>query len=306
MSVLTEQIMNALLLGCMYTVAAIGFSLFFGVIDTVVFCVGDIAISGAFALLLLYTVAAATGLATVLPLWLLAAILILGGALLCAVLSVAAHRVAIKPFERSSTLMPLLTTIALGVVLRELLGLFYPQGRNPQLFPSLMPSGNLFGVGLLSYRNLIIIGVTLLMLTLLFWFVTRTKMGRSMQAIAQNKEAAQMIGINLGATITLTFLIGGLMLGIGGFLIGSYYNIVRFDMGALYGVKGFSAAVVGGLGNIYGAIVGAMIIAFIEVFVTGFVRGGAAYGSVVAFLAVVFFIIFKPEGILGEKTVEKV
>lgn len=298
--------MNALLLGSCYALAAVGFSLFFGVIDTVVFCVGDIAIAGAFALLLLFGIATATGLATALPLWLLALVLVLGAGVLCAVLAVLAHRIAIKPYENTSGLIPLLTTIALGVVIRELIGLFYPQGRNPQAFPSLLPRGALFDLSVLSYRNLIIIGITLAILTLLFLVVTRTRVGRSMQAIAQNKEAARMVGINLGAVITFTFALGGLLLAIGGFLIGSYYNIVRFDMGAMYGVKGFSAAVVGGLGNTYGAIVGAMVIAFVEVFVTGYVPGGTAYGSLIAFLAVVFFIVFKPEGILGEKTVEKV
>jgi len=305
-SVLAEQIMNAVLLGCCYTLAAVGFSLFFGVIDKVVFCVGDIAISGSFALLVLNGTVAALGLAGVLPAWALVLLLVAGSALLCAALSVVSYRVAIKPYENGSTLIPLLTTIALGVVIRELIGLFYPQGRNPQSFPDLMPRGALFDIGILSYKNLIVIGVTLGLLTLLYLFVTRTKLGKAMQAIAQNREAARTVGIDLSKTITLTFVLGGLLLGIGGFLIGSYYSIVRFDMGSMYGVKGFSAAVVGGLGNTYGAIVGSMVIAFVEVFVTGYVPGGTAYGSVFAFLVLVLFIVFKPEGILGEKHIEKV
>ncbi|HWI52486.1 MAG TPA: branched-chain amino acid ABC transporter permease, partial [Symbiobacteriaceae bacterium] len=262
MSVLAEQIMNAVLLGCCYTLAAVGFSLFFGVIDKVVFCVGDIAISGSFALLVLNGAVAALGLTGVLPFWALVLILVAGSALLCAALAVVSYRVAIKPYENSSTLIPLLTTIALGVVIRELVGLFYPQGRNPQPFPDLLPHGALFGLSILSYKNLIIISMTLGLLTLLYLFVTRTKLGRAMQAIAQNREAARTVGINLGTTISLTFVLGGLLLGIGGFLIGSYYSIVRFDMGSMYGVKGFSAAVVGGLGNTFGAIVGSMVIAF--------------------------------------------
>jgi len=305
-SVFTEQVMNALLLGSCYTLAAIGYSLFFGVIDTVVFCVGDIAIFGAFGVLAFYSLAVAGGLMAGLPMWLLTLAVVLGGTMLCALLSVATHRVGVKPFEGRPSLMPLLSTIALGVVIRELIGLFYPQGRNPHVFPRLLPAGAVLNTATLSYRNIIILGVTLSLLTLLFLFVNRTKTGKSMQAISQNKEAACMIGINPGAIVTLTFVIGGLLLGIGGFLIGSYYSIVRFDMGALYGLKGFSAAVVGGLGNTYGAIVGSMLIAFVEVFVSGYIPGGTAYASVFAFLVVVAFMIYKPEGILGEKTVEKV
>ncbi|MCL5046065.1 MAG: branched-chain amino acid ABC transporter permease [Actinobacteria bacterium] len=303
---MAEQLMNALLLGASYTLAAIGYSLFFGVADTVIFCAGDIAIFGSFSVLLLYALAVALGLFASLPAWLAALMVILGGAILCALLSLLAQWAAVKPFERAPALMPLLSTVAFGVLIREALGLFYPQGRNPQVFPTLLPKGALLGVSVLSYRNLIILGVTLLLLTALFWLVTRTRIGLSMQALSQNREAALMIGVNPGLVATFTFVLAGVLLGIGGFLIGSYYSIVRFDMGAMYGLKGFSAAVVGGLGNIYGAIVGSMLIAFVEVFVSGYVPGGTAYASVFAFVVVVLFMVFKPEGILGEKIVQKV
>ncbi len=306
MPVLAEQIMNALLLGACYTLAAVGYSLFFGVIDTVIFCVGDIAIVGSFSVLALFTIASGLGLFATMPQWMVAALVIAGGAALCALVSLLTRAVAVQPFRNAPALMPLLSTIAFGVVIREMIGLFYPQGRNPQVFPALLPAGSPLGSDLLSYRNLIILGVTLGLLTALFWFVTKTKIGLSMQAISQNREAAMMIGVNPEKIVALTFILAGVLLGIGGFLIGSYYNIVRFDMGAMYGLKGFAAAVVGGLGNIYGAIAGSMLIAFIEVFATGFIPGGTAWASILAFSVVVLFMIFKPEGILGEKTIQKV
>jgi len=306
MGVFGEQLMNAILLGCSYTLVAIGFSLFFGVMDAIVFCSGDIAIFGAFCVLMFYSLAVSLGLFAIFPFWLAVILVIICSAVVSGLLGIITHKISIKPFEGAPILMPLLSTIALGVVIREAIGLFFPQGRNPQVFPNLLVKGSLFNINSLSYRNLIMIAVTIFMLAVLFWFLNRTKTGLSMQSVSQNKEAAQMIGVNIRVIVTMTFVIGGILLSIGGFLIGSYYNIVRFDMGSMYGIKGFSAAVVGGLGNIYGAIVGGMLMAFVEVFVSGYIPGGTAYASIFAFLVVVLFMIFKPEGILGEKTIEKV
>lgn len=311
---------SALLLGCTYTLIAVGFSLFFGVMDVVVFCCGDIAIFGAFSIMGAYVVLAGTGLFTTLPHLLCVLLLLLIGAAFCAALGLIAYRFSIKPFSRSSELMPLLSTIALGTVIKEVLGLlFMPvvnasavaaggenalkvvSGRNPQGFPEL-----LFPNGTINLRYITIIGVTVLMLLLLFLFLNKTKIGLSMQAVSQNKELSLMAGINVSRTIVATFIIGGLLLAISGFLVGNYQKIMSFDNGAMYGAKGFSAAVVGGLRNTWGAVIGGMLLAFVEVFVSGYIPNGAAYSTIVAFVVVVVFIIFKPEGIIGEKTVEKV
>jgi len=307
MSLVMSQILNAVMLGCTYSLVAIGFSLFFGVMDVVVFCAGDVAIFGAFSILAIVTMTVLQPvLDTFLPQYVTIFLLVSFSAVATAALMLLMYKLVIKPFEGKSALMPLLSTIAAGIALSELIGIFYPQGRNPQAFPQLLSSDVMVLGGMMSERNAIIILSTIALVTLLYWFVNKTKLGLAIQAVSQNKEAAIMIGINRQLSITVTFLIGGLILGIGGFLVASYSNIVRFDMGAMYGLKGFSAAVVGGLGSIYGAIVGGMIIAFIEVFVSAFIPGGTAYASVAAFLMVVVFILFKPEGIIGEKSVEKV
>ncbi len=307
MSLVMSQILNAVMLGCTYSLVAIGFSLFFGVMDVVVFCAGDVAIFGAFSILAIVTMTVLQPvLDTFLPQYVTIFLLVSFSAVATAALMLLMYKLVIKPFEGKSALMPLLSTIAAGIALSELIGIFYPQGRNPQAFPQLLSSDATVLGGMMSERNAIIILATIVLVTLLYWFVNKTKLGLAIQAVSQNKEAAIMIGINRQLSITVTFLIGGLILGIGGFLVASYSNIVRFDMGAMYGLKGFSAAVVGGLGSIYGAIVGGMIIAFIEVFVSAFIPGGTAYASVAAFLMVVVFILFKPEGIIGEKSVEKV
>ncbi|MDN5344065.1 MAG: branched-chain amino acid transport system permease protein [Clostridia bacterium] len=302
-----SQLMNAIMLGCTYALVAIGFSLFFGVMDVVVFCAGDVAIFAAFAITALVSIAGLYAtLNGILPSFVSVILIIIAGASITGLLMLLMYRTVIKPFEGKSSLMPLLSTIAAGVALRELIGIFYPQGRNPQTFPQLLPAGTLANFALFSWRNIIIILATVVLVALLYLFVNKTKTGLSIQAVSQNKEAAIMIGINWQQIVLITFLVGGFILGIGGFLVASYYDVVRFDMGAMYGLKGFCAAVVGGLGNVYGAIVGGMLIAFVEVFVSAFIPGGTAYANVVAFLMVVVFILFKPEGVIGEKSVEKV
>ncbi len=315
-----DLVFSAILLGCTYTLVAIGFSLFFGVMDVVVFCCGDIAIFGTFAILGAYTIMQSVGMVGAWPLLFVILSLLIIGAVICAALGLLAHRVSIKPFEKANALMPLLSTIALGTVIKELIGLFFMpitnglstavagadavlvvSGRNPQGFPALLSLG-----GSITTRNIIIVAVTAGILLLLFFFLNKTKMGLSMQAISQNKELSLMTGINVSRTIVITFVIGGIILSLGGFLLGSYQTMMSFSNGSMYGVKGFSAAVVGGLRNTWGAVLGGMLLAFVEVFIAGYIPGGSAFSSIIAFVVVVLFIIFKPEGIIGEKTVEKV
>ncbi len=320
MGQIQSLIVSAILLGCTYTLVAIGYCLFFGVLDVVVFCCGDIAIFGAFSIIGTYTVLYSAGIYQALPMEISLLLILLLSALFCVMLGLIAYRTSIKPFEKSSTLMPLLSTIALGTVIKEVLGLvFRPTvngiskavavekplevvgGRNPQGMPKLIA-----GSGTIEQRNLIIICVTVAMLVALFLFLNKTKIGLSMRAVSQNKELALMTGVNVKRVITTTFMIGGVLLAVGGFMLGSYQTIIRFDGGSMYGSKGFSAAVVGGLKSIWGAVVGGMLLGFVEVFASYYIPSGTQYANIIAFLVVIIFIVFKPEGIIGEKTVEKV
>ncbi|HDQ13364.1 MAG TPA: branched-chain amino acid ABC transporter permease [Sediminispirochaeta sp.] len=305
---LYAQIINAVMLGCTYSLVAIGFSLFFGVLDTVVFCTGDVAIFSSFSVVLLVQITALYALLIGLfnPFFSIL-ITVLLAAVITAALMVIMYQLVIKPFENKSSLMPLLSTIAAGIALRELIGIFFPQGRNPRSFPELLSMERIFeALPGISWRNGIIILATILIVALLHWFINKTKIGLSIQAVSQNREAATMVGINRNLVIYVTFIVGGLILGFSGFLIGSYYSVIRFDLGASFGLKGFSAAVVGGLGNLYGAIVGSMLIAFAEVFVSAYIPGGTAYAGIAAFVLVLLFILFKPEGVLGSRSIEKV
>lgn len=321
MEMFSSLLVSAILMGCTYTLVAIGYCLFFGVLDVVVFCCGDIAIFGGFSIIGAYTILYCAGAIQTMPAIVAVFVMLAIAAALCAGLGLIAYHFSIKPFERSSTLMPLLSTIALGVVIKEVLGLIFQPvvngvaagvtkvtdpisvvgGRNPQAMPNLIaPNGST------DERNLIIIAVTLVILVALFLFLNKTKIGLSMQAISQNKELALMTGVNVKRTITATFVIGGILLSVGGFLLSSYQTIIRFDGGAMYGSKGFSAAVVGGLKNTWGAVIGGMLLGFVEVFTAGYIPGGTQYQNIIAFLVVILFIVFRPEGIIGEKSVEKV
>jgi branched-chain amino acid transport system permease protein len=215
--------------------------------------------------------------------------------------------VVIKPFRHAPLLMVLVATVALGTIIRETLRLFYPQGSNPQIFPSLLPEGG-FALGGLTirYDNLVIFLSTVALITAVFFFVQRTRIGMAIRAISQDMEGATMMGINLNTTVAVTFLLGSALGALAGILNGAYIGIIRFDMGLMGGIKGFSAAVVGGLGNIYGAIFGGLLLGLVETFASALIPGGTAYKDVFAFLVVIFFLVFKPSGILGEKVYEKV
>lgn len=302
-----QQIINALLLGCNYALIAMGFSLFFGALNVVHFSHGDVCILGSFLLLVLYKVLIASGLLDFLPLGGRILITVLSAALLTGLIGALLEKVVIKPFRNAPLLMVLVATVALGTIIREALRLFYPQGSNPQIFPSLLPEGG-FALGGLTirYDNLVIFLSTVALISAVFFFVQRTRTGMAIRAISQDMEGATMMGINLNTTVAVTFLLGSALGALAGILNGAYIGIIRFDMGLMGGIKGFSAAVVGGLGNIYGAIFGGLLLGFVETFASALVPGGTAYKDVFAFMVVIFFLVFKPSGILGEKVYEKV
>lgn len=297
---------NALLLGCTYTLIAIGFNLFFGALNVVHFSHGDVCILGAFMTLILYSLFKFLGLLA-LPAFLYIPLLIVLAMIVTGFIGVFFERVVIKPFRYAPLLMVLVATVALGIVVRETVRLSFPHGSNPQIFPRILPQKS-FMVGdvLLRIDSLIIFGITLFLISMMFLFIQRTRMGAAIRAISQDGEAAMMMGINMDRTVAATFLLGSALGAVAGILIGAYNNIIRFDMGLMGGVKGFSAAVVGGLGNVYGAIIGGLILGFVETFAAAFIPRGTPYTDVLAFLVVIFFLVFRPSGILGEKVYEKV
>jgi branched-chain amino acid transport system permease protein len=302
-----EQIMFALMLSSTYALISVGFTLFFGAINIVHFSHGDVAMLGSFIGIILYGVLTLTGILGVFPFWVSALIIIGVTCILVGLTGALFERAAIKPFRRSPLLMVLVATIALGIVIRESVRLFYPQGSNPQVFPQILPAGSFhLGELVVRWNHVLILLISILLIVLMVLFINRTKTGVAIRAISQDMEAANLMGINSDRIIAATFLLGSILAGLAGVLIGSYQTVVRFDIGLMGGIKGFSAAVVGGLGNFYGAIVGSVILGFVESLVSAYVPGGAPYKDVFAFLIVIFFLVFRPAGVIGKAVPVKI
>ncbi|MBI1963371.1 MAG: branched-chain amino acid ABC transporter permease [Candidatus Rokubacteria bacterium] len=292
------------MLGVMYALIAVGFTLFFGVLDVIHFSHGDIFMLGAFAglsALLGLKAAGVAGAALALPLAFAAAMLVTG------LVGVAAERVCVKPLARSSPLMTLLATLSLGLVLRESVLIFYPRGADPKPFPQLLPQGGVEVGGVaIRYENLAILAIGFAAMIAVDRIINRTRMGAAIRAVAQDPEAAQMMGVNLDRTVDATFFLGSALAAVAGILSGLYYSEIHFIMGITGGVIGFSAAAIGGLGNVYGAIVGGLLFGVLQTTAAALIPRGSEFRDVVAFAVVMLFLVFKPSGILGEKSVERV
>ena len=304
LELLLQQALNGLMLGVMYALIAVGFTLFFGVLDVIHFSHGDIFMLGAFAGLTALAGLGAVGVgapAVALVLAFAGSILVVG------FLGVLAERVCVRPLARSSPLMTLLATLSLGLVIREAVLIFYPRGADPKLFPQLLPAGGfeLGGVAI-RYENLAILAIALLAMVSVDLLINHTRMGAAIRAVAQDPEAAQMMGVNLDGTVDLTFFIGSGLAAIAGILSGLYYSEIHFVMGVSGGVIGFSAAAIGGLGNVYGAILGGLLFGMVQTLSAALIPRGSEFRDVVAFAVVMLFLIVRPSGILGEKRVERV
>ncbi len=303
--VIVQQLVNWLVLASIYTLLAIGFSLLFGVLDIVHFSHGDVSLIAPFVALAIFQalLASAAGLGSgpALLAACLIAVAAVGG------LGVVIEKVVIRPFAAAPSLMVLVATVALGIVLRELIRHLFPQGSNPHAFPSPLGGTALWLAGVpVSWFVLLDLGLTLLILVAIFAFLRFTPMGICIRAVAQDREAAMMMGIDAARTFRATFFIASAIGAIAGLFFATHVGVVRFDFGILAGLMGFSAAVVGGLGSVFGAVIGGLLLGGIETLAQAVVPGGTAYRQVFAFLLVILFLVFRPSGILGRQVVEKV
>ena len=302
---LAQFIMNGLMLGMMYALVAVGFTLFFGVLDIIVFSHGDTVMVGAFAGLGTYV-----WLQSVYPdietvwlcLWVVAASL-----LAVCLLGVVLARGLIMRLRSSPPLNTLLATMMLGTVLREAIRLFYPDGSNPQPFPRLLPDTSwlLGGVTVRLDSVLLFVG-GLLIIGGIHVLINKTKLGMAVRTVAQDSEAAQLMGVNFSFIVLLTFALGSGVAAFAGLMNGIYYNEINFGMGVLLGAIGFSAAVIGGLGNIYGAIIGGFVFAFLQTVGAVALPFSSAYKDVFAFAVVIVLMAIRPTGFLAERSSQRV
>lgn len=301
---LVQQLVNWITLGCIYALLAIGFSLIFGVLNVIHFSHGDVAMTAPFiALALVPALAPAIGMWA--PLDLIAAIV--AAIAVVGLIGIALDKVVIRRFRDAPAMMALVATVALGIVIRELIRHLYPQGSNPHAFPRLV-SGVAFHVGNVpvNWFALLVVGLTVALVALLFVFLSRTLLGLRIRAASEDRIVARMMGIRDGRVFRTTFFIASAIGAVAGLLFASYAGVTRFDFGIMAGLLGFSAAVIGGLGSMPGAIVGGLIIAGIEVLAQTFVPDGASYRLVFVFVLVIVVLVFRPTGLLGRAVMEKV
>ena len=300
-----QQFLNALGLGIMYALIAVGFTLFFGVIEVVNFAHGEVFMLGAFVALLSVGLITSIGLTMgSLPFFLAILILVLlaGG-----IFGVLLEKFIVRPMRSAPDIMTLLITLGVSIVMRESVMLFVPNGRNPQPFPKLfeMESIKIGGV-LIKPETILCIILSAVLISGLYYIIEKTTFGRYIRATAQDREAAMMMGINVKKIFIITLALGSALGAVAGMMNGLSYGIIKFNMGFAAGIKGFAAAVVGGLGNVYGAIAGGMLLGFLEIFVVSTIPDGSSYQDLISFVIVILCLVFRPAGIFGERAYEKV
>ena len=301
---LAQFIMNGLMLGMMYALVAVGFTLFFGVLDVIKFSHGDVLTVGAFAGLATYL---GLNQLVVLAPFAQVIIILLAAMLSMALLGALIARYFVLPLKSAPALNTLLITLMLGTVLREGIRLFYPQGANPKPFPALLPDqAYTFGNFTLRLENIIMLMAGAAMIIGVSLVINKTRLGLAIRAVAQDEETARTMGINFTLIVLVTFAIGSALAGFAGVMNGLYYNEINFGMGLLLGAIGFSAAIVGGLGNIYGAILGGFLFAFLQTIGAVALPFASAYKDVFAFGVVILLMAWRPTGLLSERVSERV
>jgi branched-chain amino acid transport system permease protein len=305
-------LVSGLALGSLYAVVALGYTMVYGIIELINFAHGDVFAFGAFASIWLMEKMDANMADvtyqysnTLLAIGTIAVAMVFA-AILCAILGVLVERIAYRPLRNAPRLAPLITAIGASFIIENLL-LQWRGGGNVS-YPSIvtLSHSTLFGA---TFGNvdIIAIGGALVMMLVLDRFVNGTTMGKAMRAVAQDREAAQMMGINVDRIITLTFVVGSALAGAGAVIYGMDLGSIGYNMGFTLGLYAFTAAVLGGIGNIRGAMLGGLLIGMVQQFVNTLDNGqGTAWSDPVVFAVLVLVLVFRPSGLLGAQVPEKV
>ncbi len=295
-----QQIINGISLGSIYALLALGYTMVYGVLRLINFAHGDIYMVGAFVGY--YTSRVLHGR---LPggHWSETAVVLAISMLSCAVLGMLIERFAYRPVRNAPRLTALIIAIGVSLFLENLGQLVF--GADPKFFPQIIPARPIALGGLsLSNQQVIVLAVALAMMAGLSVFVYYTRTGKAMRAVSFNLEAAKLMGIDTDGVIRLTFAVGSALAAAAGILVSLNQPGIDPLMGVLTGIKAFVAAVLGGIGNIVGAVLGGLILGLAETLVAGY--GSSTYRDAIAFLILIAILLFKPEGLLGKGTVEKV
>jgi branched-chain amino acid transport system permease protein len=296
-----------LTLGAVYALVALGYTLVYGILELINFAHGDVfMMGGMFSATMILSVFHLGAHPSTVSLVLAVIVSLLVAMLACGVLNAAIERIAYRPLRNAPRLAPLITAIGVSFILQDVaIGW---KGPSYTSVPQVLPHGNVFSVSgvVYTWEKLIVVLITLPVLVALIWLVQRTRQGKAMRATAQDRDAAAMMGIDVNRTISFTFLIAGALAGAGGLLYALYFNQVRYDTGFQLGLIAFTAAVLGGIGNLPGAVLGALAIGFIQAFNDGLTwhSPGSDWTESIVFSILILILVFRPEGLLGERTPE--
>jgi branched-chain amino acid transport system permease protein len=303
LDVFLQQVINGLSLGGIYALIALGYTMVYGIIELINFAHGDVYTLGTFFSLAVLTLLGVSGEVHGPALIGIVVLTIAVAMLLCGLTGVIIERLAYRRLRNAPRLAPLITAIGMSFILENIMQ--YWRGPSPVAFPQVIPNPS-FHIGSLEIaaKQLLVIGLAIVMMIVLQLFIFNTKLGKAMRATAQDRDAAQLMGININTTIALTFLIGSALAGAAGFVSGVYYGSTWFFNGFAAGLKAFTAAVLGGIGNLAGAMLGGFLIGLIESLTTQFISD--QWSNVVVFSVLVIVLIFRPSGLLGESLPNKV
>jgi branched-chain amino acid transport system permease protein len=306
MDIFLQQIVNGLVLGSIYALVALGYTMVYGILGLINFAHGDICMIGALTALTVAQALAAMGL----PPPLVLALAALAAIAVCSALGVSIERAAYRPLRRAPRLAPLITAIGVSVLLQYSAALVW--GKQYLSMPQLVKPSEiaLGGIHLTDMQAFIFLLACAVMAGLL-WFIHSTRAGRAMRATEQNPDVAGLMGVNVNHVIALTFLVGSAIGAIAGMMVVLYYGIGHYFMGFMLGLKAFTAAVLGGIGNVAGAMVGGMLLGVVESLATGYIGDltggvlGSNYRDIFAFLVLILVLVFRPSGLLGERVADR-
>ena len=312
MDLFMQQLVNGVTLGSLYALIAVGYTVVYGIVQLINFAHGEVFMIGAFGALgtWSYLLGESTSI------WVLP-IMIIGAVAASTGTAVIMERFAYRPLRHAPRLAPLITAIGVSVFLQEAVRLFYPGAKSKLPFPQIdVVTGPAFKLGgVVIQRAALFTVIALVICSVLLWlFVNRTKLGRGMLAVSQDPDTARLMGINVDRIIVVAFALGAILAGVAGVAQGLQNSNIDFRIGFLAGLKAFTAAVLGGIGNIEGAVVGGLVLGVVEALVTQYTQylpfglsafGGSSWKDVWTFALLILVLVFRPQGLMGARVVDR-
>jgi len=299
---LLQQLINGLTLGSVYALIALGYTMVYGILELINFAHGEIYMLGAYLGIIFLGVFTAIGLTSrSLPLALILTFLL--SILFCSSYGFTIEKIAYKPLRNSPRLSPLISAIGISIFLQNYVML--TQGATDKVFPNLFgTSGFQFMSVRMTYLQFFIILTSVMLMVALRIFIRKTRMGKAMRAVAQDKVMASLVGINIDTVISITFIIGSGLAAVAGLMVAMYYGLVNYSIGYIAGIKAFTAAVLGGIGSIRGAMFGGILLGIVESLGSSYIS--SEYKDAYAFIILIIILLLKPGGLFGKAELEKV